>query len=290
MNQFGVVAEETDQYFITMDAPVNLRLNGGEALSLKAGESRKAALSCDSNVFLDRQLENNGSVSYAVDDPSIASVDAEGKVTGLSAGAANLTATMLPSGRSVSIPLKITGGEHFRFDDVRKESAYYFDAVYWAYESEPQITNGTSARLFSPEDTCTRGQVVTFLWRAAGCPEPESTATKFTDVKPDAYYAKAVAWAVEQGITKGASETAFSPNLGCTRAQAVTFLHRYEHTPKPCSTSNPFNDVLPTAYYYNAVLWAVENKITNGTSATAFSPDKTCTRAQIVTFLYRDMK
>ena len=171
------------------------------------------------------------------------------------------------------------------FRDV-KPGAYYYDAVLWAVNHNPQITNGTSKTAFSPAATCTRGQVVTFLWRAAGCPEPMSTKNPFKDVKKDAYYYKAVLWAVEQGITNGTSKKAFSPNAGCTRGQVVTLLYRANGEPK-VSAKNPFKDVKSGAYYYDAVLWAVKNEITNGTSKTAFSPNATCTRGQIVTFLYR---
>ena len=177
--------------------------------------------------------------------------------------------------------------EPFRFDDVKDKNQYYFNPVYWAYEHEPQITNGTSKNLFSPEKGCTRAQVVTFLWRYAGMPEPNATTCNFKDVDKEQYYYKAVLWAVEKKITNGTSETTFDPEKTCTRAQIVTFLWRYAGEPKPATTKNDFKDVKDSAYYYNAVLWAAENDITNGTSATTFDPEKTCTRAQIVTFLYR---
>ena len=172
------------------------------------------------------------------------------------------------------------------FTDV-KEGAYYYNAVLWAVQNN--ITAGTSATTFSPNDGCTRAQVVTFLWRAAGSPEPKTTSNPFTDVPSDKWYSKAVLWAAEEGITAGTSATTFSPNQTCTRGQIVTFLWRAEGEPEPTSAENPFTDVPGDAYYYTAVLWAVENKITNGTGATTFSPDKTCTRGQIVTFLYRDL-
>ena len=175
------------------------------------------------------------------------------------------------------------------FADV-DEGAYYYDAVLWAVNREPQITNGIDASHFAPDNTCTRGQVVTFLWRAAGSPEPGGTNNPFKDVKSDAYYYKAVLWAVEQNITNGTGATTFSPDQGCTRGQVVTFLHRFAGTPAPGSTEHPFKDVKTGAYYYEAVLWAVAQGVTNGTSATTFSPDKTCTRGQIVTFLYRAMR
>ena len=116
--------------------------------------------------------------------------------------------------------------EPFRFDDVKDENKFYFDPVYWAYYAEPQITNGKTATTFGPDDPCTRGHVVTFLWRAAGEPEPKSTKTPFTDLKPGAFYEKAVAWAVEEGVTKGTTETTFGPEETCTRGQVVTFLNR----------------------------------------------------------------
>ncbi len=346
----------TDQELIVLAAPINLKLNGGKSMTMDAGETKQAVLTYDSTVFIDI----GGGTIFSVADPSIASVDAEGNVIGLAGGSTTLTVTMLPSGRSVSIPVTVKGaGEEvdkskleqavqdaekvekdkytaesvaalekalaaakavladdaatqdavdaavkavkdamkalkekkpFRFDDVQNEKAFYFKAVYWAYEHAPQITKGTTATTFSPNDTCTRGQVVTFLWRAAGCPEPKDTQTPFTDLKPGAFYTKAVAWAVEQNITKGTSATTFSPDQGCTRGQVVTFLHRFEHTPKPGSTNNPFNDVKAGRFYYDAVLWAVEQGVTKGTTGVTFSPDDTCTRGQIVTFLYRAMK
>ncbi len=171
------------------------------------------------------------------------------------------------------------------FIDV-DEDAYYAEAVLWAVENG--ITTGTSDITFSPDATCTRAQAVTFLWRAAGSPAPKSTEMPFDDVDEDAYYAKAVLWAVEKGITNGTSDTTFSPDAKCTRAQIVTFLYRSQKSPDAAS-KNPFTDVDENAYYAEAVLWAVDNKITKGATATTFAPDAECTRAQIVTFLYRCM-
>ena len=136
------------------------------------------------------------------------------------------------------------------------------------------------------ELTCTRAQIVTFLWRAAGSPEPKSSAMPFEDVAADAYYYDAVLWAVENGITTGTTAATFAPNATCTRAQIVTFLWRSQRSPAADSV-NPFTDVAADAYYNTAVLWAAENGITGGTSATTFSPSNDCTRAQIVTFLFR---
>lgn len=171
------------------------------------------------------------------------------------------------------------------FTDVN-EDAYYFDSVLWAMENG--VTSGTNATTFAPSAACTRAQTVTFLWRAMGSPEPAMTGNPFSDVAADAYYYKAVLWAVEQGITSGTTATTFSPDATVTRAQTVTFLWRAAESPKP-PAENPFADVAADAYYANAVLWAAEENITSGTSATTFSPGSNCTRAQIVTFLWRAM-
>ena len=174
------------------------------------------------------------------------------------------------------------------FVDV-EEGQYYYTPVLWAYYHDPQVTAGTSKTKFSPAKTCTREQVVTFLWRAKGCEEPTSTENPFKDVPADAYYTKAVLWAVEKGVTNGKSKTKFGVGDPCTREQVVTFLWRAEGMPEHETVENPFTDVSETAYSYHAILWAVEKGITNGTSKTKFSPAKTCTRGQIVTFLYRCM-
>ena len=168
------------------------------------------------------------------------------------------------------------------FDDVSAD-AYYNQAVQWAQEKG--ITDGISSNLFGPKQPCTRSQIVTFLWRAAGSPEPKSTAAGMTDVVPGSYYAKAVAWAVENGITTGTAEGTFSPDATCTRAQAVTFLARAQNAKATGKTA--FSDVPADSYFADAVAWAQANGVTTGTSETTFSPDSDCTRAQIVTFLYR---
>ena len=172
------------------------------------------------------------------------------------------------------------------FVDVATGS-YYEDAVDWAVENG--ITQGTDDTHFSPDGICTRAQAVTFLWRAAGSPEPKTNTMPFTDVNAGSYYYDAVLWAVENGITKGTSDTTFSPNMTCSRAQIVAFLWRSEKSPA-AGTANPFADVKSTAYYADAVLWAVREDITKGTTNTTFSPDADCTRAQIVTFLWRCKK
>ena len=167
------------------------------------------------------------------------------------------------------------------FYDV-PNGAYFYEAVKWAVENG--ITTGVGNDLFAPEQSCTRAQIVTFLWRAAGSPEPK-TASSFTDVPVSTYYAKAVAWAVENGITNGMTETTFAPNETCTRGQSVTFLYRA--LKGTASGSTNFTDVKSDAFYADAINWAVANNVTNGTSNTTFSPNADCTRAEIVTFLYR---
>ena len=171
------------------------------------------------------------------------------------------------------------------FVDVKKDD-YYYDAVIWAVGKG--IAKGVTDTTFQPNASCTRAEMVTFLYRAAGSPEPTNKVNPFTDVAEDSYYYKAVLWAVEKGIAKGTSETTFSPNDTCTRGQAVAFLYRYANSPA-VSGSNSFADVSETAYYYDATLWAVSEKVTEGTSATTFFPNDLCTRGQIVTFLYRYM-
>ena len=167
------------------------------------------------------------------------------------------------------------------FYDV-PNGAYFYEAVKWAVKNG--ITTGVGNDLFAPEQPCTRAQIVTFLWRAAGSPEPK-TMSSFTDVPASAYYAKAVAWAVENGITNGMTATMFAPDATCTRGQSVTFLHRA--LKGTASSSANFTDVKSDAFYADAINWAVANNVTNGTSNTTFSPNADCTRAEIVTFLYR---
>ena len=184
---------------------------------------------------------------------------------------------------NTTIYAKWTAKSDMSFTDVA-DKAYYRDAVAWAVENG--ITKGTTATTFSPNATCTRAQAVTFLWRTAGSPKPKTSTMPFTDVNAGSYYYDAVLWAVENGITEGTSDTTFSPDATCTRAQIVAFLWRSEKSPA-AGTANPFADVKSTAYYADAVLWAVKEDITKGTTNTTFSPNADCTRAQIVTFLYR---
>ena len=189
----------------------------------------------------------------------------------------------MPSGK-VSVEASFAKHEvTISFLDV-KQGDYYYDAVKWAVSNG--ITSGTSGITFSPNAACTRAQVVTFLWRAAGSPKPASNVNSFADVPADAYYRDAVLWAVEQGITNGVSEGRFDPNATVTRGQTVAFLYRAAGRPS-VSGSSVFHDVDAGAYYEDAVTWAYQKDITGGTSSSQFSPDTACTRAQIVTFLYR---
>ena len=216
---------------------------------------------------------------------SVTVKDAGGSTVTLTpAGGGKYTFTMPRSSVTVSASF-VRSDSKTGFDDVADDS-YYADAVEWAVDKG--ITGGISSNLFGPDLGCTRAQIVTFLWRSAGSPEPRD-ADSFDDVAADAYYAKAVAWAVENGITAGTGGVLFSPDLICTRAQAVTFLYRVSGSPA-VSGSGIFRDVAADAYYAAAVQWAEENGITDGIGDGLFGPDLNCTRAQIVTFLYHFMK
>ena len=164
------------------------------------------------------------------------------------------------------------------------EQSYYYDALLWALDAG--ITEGTGESSFSPEASCTRAQMVTFLWRAAGSPKAADMANPFTDVSEEDYYYDAVLWAVSQGITQGTAADTFSPDAECTRGQMAAFLYRFDGE-DPVSGDMAFEDVDADSYYSEAVLWAAQENITNGTGEATFSPDANCTRAQIVTFLYR---
>ena len=221
---------------------------------------------------------------YVLDDLTV--TDSKGndlKLTGKGGGKYTFT---MPSGKVTVEASFAPAKSENPFTDV-PSGAYYEDAVAWAVKNG--ITGGTSATTFDPNGFCTRAQAVTFLWRAAGSPAPKSTAMPFTDVPAGSYYYDAVLWAIENDVTKGTSDTAFSPNANCSRGQIVTFLWRSQKSPD-AAAANPFTDVAADAYYTSAVLWAVEKSITGGTSAATFSPSANCTRAQIVTFIYRCMK
>ena len=230
-----------------------------------------------------------GSLTWTSSKPTVAAVDKSGKVTAKGEGTATITVTCGTKSAActvtVSKPLvpEVPGTS---FTDV-PAGAYYEEAVGWAVEKG--ITKGTSDSTFTPDGVCTRAQAVTFLWRAAGSPAAKAGSLPFADVKAGSYYDDAVRWAVENGVTVGTSATTFSPNATCSRAQIVTFLWRAQKSPA-AGSANPFDDVADSAYYADAVQWAVQKDITKGTGATAFSPDANCIRAQIVTFLYRSMK
>ena len=197
------------------------------------------------------------------------------------------TFTMLDGKVTVSAAFKAAApASENPFTDV-PSGAYYEGAVIWAVKKD--ITSGTSATTFNPDGSCTRAQAVTFLWRAEGSPEPKSAAMPFTDVPAGSYFEKAVLWAVENGITKGTSDTTFTPDASCTRAQAVTFLWRAGGSPA-VSGNSAFSDVASDAYYAAAVAWAEKNGVTGGIGGGLFGSDNNCTRAQIVTFIYRAMK
>ncbi|MGN0334131.1 MAG: leucine-rich repeat protein [Lachnospiraceae bacterium] len=183
------------------------------------------------------------------------------------------------------INIGMTLSEKQEFSDVPKD-AYYYAPVLWALKN--QVTSGYTEELFAPEMACTRGQVVTFLWRAKGCQEQVSDQTGFTDVPKEAYYSQAVMWAVENGITDGWTEDTFAPDRTVSRGQFVTFLYRAEKEPEyTCGSDRRFTDILSGTYYYDAVYWAVENGITDGWTQDTFAPEMPCTRGQVVTFLYR---
>lgn len=216
----------------------------------------------------------------------------EGVVTGIGEGTAIITATSL-SGATASCTVTVVRPEDVDayihpiiFNDVSTD-AYYYIPVMWAYEND--VTAGTSANTFSPNKICTRCQMVQFLWNAYGNKNEvtNSTLMPFTDVKRNMWYSTAVMWACENGITAGTSKNTFSPNAKCTRAQAVTFIWNAMSKPDPKGDPRTFSDVDDSAWYATAVRWAADYEITAGTGAGKFSPNKTCSRAEIVSFLYR---
>lgn len=211
---------------------------------------------------------------------SLAVKDASGDLLPLADLGNGKYSFVMPDGK-VSVEAEFVKTASTSFADV-PTNAYFADAVKWAVDKG--VTNGLSDTMFGPYESCTRAQIVTFLWRAAGSPEPK-TVSSFTDVPASAYYAKAVEWAVENGITNGMTETTFAPNATCTRGQSVTFLYRA--LKGTASGSTNFTDVKSDAFYADAINWAVANNVTNGTSNTTFGPNADCTRAEIVTFLYR---
>lgn len=219
--------------------------------------------------------------SWNISDPSIASID-EGMITGNSRGLTYMTGTATIGGTTVTETLPVYCG---LFTDAADSSSWFYNAVYWAVDNG--ITNGIGDGLFGPDGVCTRAQAVTFMWNEEGKPDA-SGSTNFRDVADGAWYADAVKWAVQNGITSGTGDgTTFSPDQNCTRAQIATLLWNRAGSPEPSSQTSRFSDVGQNEWYTKAVLWAYENGITSGTgNGTTFSPNQECTRSQIVTMLY----
>ena len=219
---------------------------------------------------------------YAVE--AVTAKDAKGNAVKVTEKDGKYTFAMPASNVTVSASFVKKGEQPAAklFDDVA-QGAYYYDAVKWAVDKG--VTNGKTSNLFGSDDPCTRAQIVTFLWRAAGSPAA-SASVSFTDVKDSDYYAKAVAWAVEKGITNGTGDGKFSSDDTCTRAQCAAFLYRAAGSPEVTDAA-AFSDVAADAYYAKAVAWAEKNGITNGLGNGKFGSDNSCTRAQIITFLYR---
>jgi len=228
-------------------------------------------------AILDPSVEGE-KVTWTSDDPDIASVDQNGKVKGLRAGSTFINAELIDEDYMGFSYVNVL------FQDVTNESLSYFDPVYWALACG--ITTGTSPVKFSPGNKCLRYHFVLFLWRDAGEPEPELKTCPFKDVKKTDSFYKAVLWAYENNITTGTDATHFSPYDPLTRGQVCTFLYRKDGSPG-VSASMLFVDVPSNVYYTNAVKWAALTGVTTGTDPTHFEPNKTCTRAQTVTFLYR---
>ena len=251
-----------------------IHLSETDLVFVAGGSGTIQLLDADGNVLKAAwAAQNDWSVRPDEDVVSVSN----GSITARSIGKATITA--IYNGMSANATVTVL------FKDAANSGDYYYNPVYWAAKSG--VTTGTSSTEFAPNNPCTRGQIVAFLWRACGSPEPTNLYNPFKDVRQGAFYYEAVLWAVENGITTGTSATTFSPNSYCTRKQIVTFLWRANGSPEPTSSANPFTDVKATDYFYDAVLWAVEKGITTGTSATTFAPNATCSRGQCVTFLWR---
>ena len=293
MDQDEELQATTDQELIILDAPINLSLNGNQPIAVEAGKTAQADLDYDSTVFIDA----GGSVSYTVADPSIASVDAEGKVTGLSDGTTTLTATVMPSGRSKSVKLQV--GEGCRKDASCPISRYtdsdpkawYHDGVHWALDEG--VMNGVAEDKFAPNTPTSRAMIVTMLYRMEGEPEV-GTKPSFTDVPEGKFYTKAVAWAFANKIVDGYNPETFGPNNDLTREQLVTILERYAKY-KGLDVSKGeeayltgFTDADTISNYaVKAFRWAVDAGIINGMTKTTLSPKTNATRAQVATMLMR---
>ena len=278
------IVKATPAVSITAE-PASL-VGGGKVTLTVTGvpEEGNVTVTCDNGITVDSE---NGTYSAVLPNRTVsytftANYDESTNYTATSAKCeVSVTRRYSSPSTPVTPEPEPTPEETVRFADV-STSAYYYDAVKWAVENG--VTDGLSATTFGPYESCTRAQIVTFLWRAAGSPEPKAMSS-FTDVPASAYYAKAVAWAIENGITNGMTKTTFAPNATCTRGQSVTFLYRA--LKGTASGSTNFTDVKSDAFYTDAINWAVANNVTNGTSNTTFSPNADCTRAEIVTFLYR---
>lgn len=247
--------------------------SAGTKVALKVGENHDYTIYLQPNLYTVKEGHKLALVIYTY-EPGKANYSQ------------NYQITLENASVSAEIPVdEIPAVPALPFTDVPADTELY-DAVEWAYFSAPQITAGVTETTFAPANTCTRAEIVTFLYRLAGEPDVSGTALPFTDVAADAYYADAVKWAVANGVTSGTSATTFSPNDTCTRAQAVTLLYNAAGAPAVSDTVS-FADVAADAYYANAAAWAAANGVTAGTSATTFSPDDACTRGQIVRMLYR---
>ncbi len=244
-------------------------------IAISSGESYQLTMI---NAETGTPAAPSGTVTWTSSNRDVVRVNSNGTVTAVAVGAATIHV------QSENGDLNADCRVNVLFEDVADSSAYYYHPVYWA--AGKGVTSGTSPTTFSPGRDCTRGQIVTFLWKAMGSPEPNSAENPFTDVKEGDYFYKPVLWAKENGITSGTSATTFSPGKPCTRGQIVTFLWIAKGRPEPVLTENPFTDVKTEDYFFKPVLWAKENGITSGTSDTTFSPSRTCTRAQAMTFLW----
>ena len=280
----------TDNYNdVEKSCKVSVTYKGSSHHSSSTSNTVSASTASNGKVSLDKSTAKKGdtvtvtvtpNAGYQLDKLTV--TDAKGKTVDVTKKSDGKFTFTMPDSKVEIKAVFAKKVETSPFDDVSAD-AYYNKAVQWAQEKG--ITDGISSNLFGPKQPCTRSQIVTFLWRAAGSPEPKGTAAGMTDVVPGSYYAKAVAWAVENGITTGTAEGTFSPDATCTRAQAVTFLARAQNAKATGKTA--FSDVPADSYFADAVAWAQANGVTTGTSETTFSPDNDCTRAQIVTFLYR---
>lgn len=297
----GAAVAATEQTFISLDAPIHLTLNGGKAMSVEVGKQAQVNLSYESTLFMD----TSGTVIYTVDDPNIASVDAAGNLTGLMNGTTTLTATLLPSGTSVSITVKVGDGSGPQPDDCPKDDScpmakftdvnvneWYHDGIHWALDEG--VMRGTGADEFSPQTATNRAMLVTMLWRLEGAPEPAKSETSFIDVEAGSWYERAVLWATDTGITLGTSTATFSPYAELTREQLAAFLYRYAAY-KGLDVNAGADADLSVYTDANAVSdfarlpmqWAVTVGIIRGTSATVLSPGKSATRAEVATMLMR---